>query len=127
MAVLIKDIDKELYTKFKILAAKKGLKISEAFAEAIKKWLEEEKNLSETEKVRQENNATYRRLLPELIKDNEGKWILICEGEFIGIFPTRKAAVEEIKRKNLVDRYNLLSPITSQKRKVTLGLRRKLR
>jgi len=87
----------------------------------MKKWLEE-KGLSEAEKLRQRNNATYRRLLPDLIKYNEGKWILICEGDFIGIFSERKDAVEEIKRRNLVDRYNLLSPITTQKQKVTFGL-----
>jgi hypothetical protein len=38
MSVLIKDLDKELYTRFKAAVVAKGLKVGEAFELAMEKW-----------------------------------------------------------------------------------------
>ncbi|MHA1865949.1 MAG: hypothetical protein ACTSVB_11740 [Candidatus Heimdallarchaeaceae archaeon] len=42
MSVLIKNVKKELYARFKAKAAMKGLKLSEAFEEAMLKWINED-------------------------------------------------------------------------------------
>lgn len=82
---------------------------------------------TEKETLIQENNVTYRKLLPELIKEHKNKWILITEGKFIGIFDTREEALGEIKKRNFHNRCSLLSPIVAHKRKVSFGFGRKVR
>jgi hypothetical protein len=73
------------------------------------------------------NNAAYRRLIPMLIKDNEGEWIVISKGELIDIFDNRLDAIRVIKTNDLLDQCNLVSPITTKKRKGVLGFGRKLK
>lgn len=73
------------------------------------------------------NNAAYRRLFPQFIKDHEGEWVVISKGELIGIFKDRAEAIQAIKTNNLMDCCNLVSPITKKQRKVTLGFGRKLK
>ncbi|MHA1972471.1 MAG: hypothetical protein ACTSW1_05750 [Candidatus Hodarchaeales archaeon] len=126
MSVLIKGIDKELYAKFKASAAMKGLRINDALCQAMKYWIEKETPKDETEDERMRNNATYRRLIPELIKENEGKWVVISNGQLIGIFPDKESAINSIKEKALYNHCNIVSPITKVKRKVTLGFGRRV-
>ncbi|MFX0090726.1 MAG: hypothetical protein ACFFBD_03095 [Candidatus Hodarchaeota archaeon] len=80
---------------------------------------------NETENERRLNKATYRRVVPELLDEHEGKWIVISSGEVIGIFNNRKEALEAIKTNHLLHHCNLVSPITNIKRKVTLGFARR--
>ncbi len=126
MSVLIKDIDKELYAKFKSAAALRGLRINDALCEAMKKWIKDEKPLSEKDKERIENNATYRRIIPNLLENNESKWVVISKGELIGLYPDRLTALNVIKEKNLRNRCNIVAPISRSTRKVTLGFGRRL-
>jgi len=55
------------------------------------------KNKYNNDYERMINNATYRRLIPGLIKDHEGGWIVISKGELIGIYKTRLDAIHAIK------------------------------
>lgn len=126
LSVLIKDIDRELYAKFKAAAAMRGLRLNDALCHAIKKWIEEETPKTQRDRDRLQNNATFRRLIPSLIEHNEGDWVVISEGELIGIYPDRKKAIEAVRSNNLRDSCNIVSPITKKKRKVTLGFGRKL-
>ncbi len=125
MSVLIKGVDKELYAKFKSKAALKGLRINEAFAEAMIKWLAEEQEKGEKDLMRQQNNATYRRTLPNLIKEYENKWIVISEGLIIGIFENRDEAIKAVKLNKLENKYNIVSPILKEGRRTEFGFRRK--
>ena len=72
------------------------------------------------------NNAAYKRLIPNLAKDHKGEWIVISRGELIGIFETRLDAVRAIETNNLLDHCNIVSPITTRKRKVVFGFGRKI-
>ncbi len=123
MSVLIKDVDKELYAKFKSKAALKGLRINEAFMEAINKWLDDETVKGEKEMMRQQNNATYRRMLPDLLKKSEGKWVVISEGILIGIYNDRSAAIRAVIDNNLQDKCNIVTPISSKETVIRFGLR----
>jgi len=85
------------------------------------------KNKYNNDYERMINNATYRRLIPGLIKDHEGGWIVISKGELIGIYKTRLDAINAIKTHDLLQTCNIISPNTSQKRKINLGFGRKLK
>ncbi|MHA1652336.1 MAG: hypothetical protein ACTSYB_19295 [Candidatus Helarchaeota archaeon] len=127
MSVLIKDVDKELYARFKAAAAMRGIRLNEALCKAMEYWLKMEETKSQDDYDRIINNATYRRLFPELIKEHEDEWIVISKGKVIGLFKTRIEAIKAIKANNLIHTCNLVTPITRKKRKVTLGFGRKLK
>ena len=127
MSVLIKDIDKELYARFKAAAAIRGLRVNDALCKAMEYWIKMEEIRDENDNERVLNNATYRRLLPKIIDDHEGEWIVISKGELIGIFKTRKEAINAVKLNKLTKNCNVVSPITKKQRKITLGFGRKLK
>jgi hypothetical protein len=127
MSVLIKDVDKELYAQFKAAAVMRGLRLNEALCKAMEYWIKLEQTKDKSDDERMLNNAAYRRLIPQLLKDHEGEWIVISKGELIGIFNSRLDAVKAIKIHNLLNQCNLVSPISTRKRKVTLGFGRKLK
>lgn len=126
MSVLIKDIDKELYAKFKASAALHGLRLNDALCEAIKCWIDNNspKNHEDIDRIR--NNATYRRLASDLLPDHENEWVLISNGELLGLFPDRMQAIKKVEEDDLYNKSNLISPLTLAKRQVTLGFGRKI-
>jgi len=126
LSVLIKDINKELYAKFKAAAVLRGLRLNDALCQAMECWIEKETPKNSKERDRIQNNATYRRILPGLINEHEGKWVVISRGELIGIFNDRKSAIEEIQAKELIESCNIVAPITRKRRKVTMGFGRRL-
>lgn len=87
--------------------------------------MEEIKDEEDNERVL--NNATYRRLLPEIIADHEGEWIVISKGELVGIYKNREEAINAVKSNKLTENCNIVSPITNKQRKITLGFGRKLK
>jgi len=119
MSVLIKDIDKELYAQFNAAAALRGLRLNEALCKAMEYWIKMEQSKDTIDDERMLNNATYRRLIPQLIKDHEGEWIIISKGEFIGIFKDRLEAINAIKTHNLLYQCNLVSPIKNYWKKIS--------
>jgi len=127
MSVLIKDVDKELYAQFKAAAVMRGLRLNEALCKAMEYWIKLEQAKDKIDDERMLNNAAYRRLIPQLLKDHEGEWIVISKGELIGIFDNQRNAVTAIKTHDLLNQCNIVSPITTKKRKVTLGFGRKLK
>lgn len=126
MSVLIKDVDKELYKKFKAKAVLKGIKVGTALSLAIEKWLQEDDIITDEETNRIRNNETYNKLLPRLIRDNRNAWVVISEGEFIGVFKSQKDAIEAVESNNLYGKVNIVSQIAKEKtRVVRFGIRRK--
>jgi urocanate hydratase len=90
-------------------------------------WIELEKLSDENDPDRMINNAVYKRLLPELIKEHEGEWVIISKGELVGIFKTRAEAIRALKTNDLVQNCNIIAPITKKQRRVTLGFGRNVR
>ena len=101
MSVLIKDIDKELYARFKAEAALHGIKLGEALTLAMKCWLEIQKKGNNEDSDHIQNNATYRRLLPSLLEKNNGKWIIIHGGRLIGIYEDRNEALDRSEERRV--------------------------
>lgn len=125
MSVLIKDVDKVLYSRFKAQAVLRGLKVGEALSLAMEKWLEETVKETSDELDQAKNNAMYRRIFPELLAEHENRWIVISQGRVIGIFDTMIEAAHAIRDNDLVGKVNLMTKITKEVRKVRLGLRRR--
>jgi len=86
-----------------------------------------EKIIDENDTDRMINNVVYWRLLPELIKEHEGEWVVISKGELVGIFKTWAEAISAIETNDLVQNCNIIAPITKKQRRVTLGFGRKIR
>ena len=126
MSVLIKDVDKVLYSRFKAQAVLRGIKVGEALALAMENWLKDTSSENEDEQERIKNNATFRRLFPELIGEHENQWIVISNGRMIGLFDSMMEAADAIKKNNLYGKPNIITQITRETRKVRLGLRRRL-
>ncbi|MCY3412826.1 MAG: hypothetical protein INQ03_14410 [Candidatus Heimdallarchaeota archaeon] len=126
MSVLIKDIDKELYSKFKAEAALHGIKVGEALTLAMQTWLDQQHKNSQNDPDRTRNNATYRRLIFSLEKEHAGKWMIINKAQLVGVFANREEALKMAKNKNL-EGHSIICPISSTQQTRTLGLRRRER
>lgn len=126
MSVLIKDIDKELYAKFKASAALHGLRLNDALGEALKCWIQNNTPQDAVEIERMRNNATFRRVMRDLLPEHENEWVVISNGEMIDIFKDRLSAIKAIDELHLIEKTNLVSPLTKSKRTITLGFGRKL-
>ncbi|MHA2252676.1 MAG: hypothetical protein ACXAD7_20095 [Candidatus Kariarchaeaceae archaeon] len=126
MSVLIKDVDKELYRKFKAKAVMRGIKVGTALSLAIEKWLQDVDVSSDEEIIRIRNNETFNNLLPKLLRDHDKDWVVISEGEQLGVFKSQKEAFEAMESNNLYGKVNIVAQITgTKKRVVRLGVRRK--
>ena len=123
-SILIKDVDKELYARFKAEAALKGIKVGEALQLAMEKWLMDDQALTDRELERIKNNALFRQLLPDLIEEHRDKWILISGGSMIGLYSSKSEVFEVIKDQQLTGRHNLIAPLTDKTRRVRLGFGR---
>jgi hypothetical protein len=89
--VLIKNMDEQLYRMLKAKAALMGISVSEAIQQAISLWLNVTEGMNDY-------NYVVLKTDPRALKAyNEGKYVLACDGEFIGAFDSEKEAVERGK------------------------------
>ena len=80
-------IDEQLYEELKAKAAILGISVSEAIQQAISLWLDV---------TGRDYNYVVLKTNPEALKAyNEGKYVLACDGEYIGAFDSEKEAVEK--------------------------------
>lgn len=126
MPLVIKDADNEVYTRFKAKAALRGLKIGEAITEAMKMWIEDILPVNSPIALQQKNNIAFRRIISDLRKHNTGEWAVITNGDLLGTYNDKKAALKSIKERGTD--YNLIFQVTEEKptRIVRLGIRRKV-
>lgn len=125
MSVLIKDVDKELYKRFKAKAVMQGIKVGTALSLAMEKWLKDEE-VNDDSLKRALNRDALKNAREKLISENAGRWALFSEGELIGTYTTKNNVFDAIEENQLVGKYNLISEIDKpHKRTVRLGLRRR--
>lgn len=122
MSVLIRDIDKKIYAKFKAKAAELGLKIGEALTKAMEEWIDDNKPLDENEFKRKINLAAYRTIISDLEKNYPNKWALIAKGELKCIKETREEIINEMKKRNLIGEPCYTFQIGKKIKKRTFGL-----
>jgi len=122
LSVLIRDIDKEVYTKFKAKAAEQGLKIGEALTKAMEEWIKSNKGLNAVDIERKKNLATFRTIIGDLEKTHPSQWGLIAEGDLQCIKDTHEEIAQELKNRNLVGKPCYIFQIGRRIKKRTFGL-----
>lgn len=124
MPVLIKKVDPELYTKFKARAIERGLKIDEAFNEAIAIWLKSSKDKTSRDRIQERNEISYRLLKNIIEKEYLNKWIAIINGQLEVIAETREKLFEELKEKKVDENPALIFRVGDSSRRRTFGIKK---
>ncbi|QXJ31825.1 ribbon-helix-helix domain-containing protein [Saccharolobus shibatae] len=76
--IVMENIDENLYKMLKVKAEALGISVSEAIQQAIALWPEVANSVKDL-------NYVVLKTDPNAIKAyNEGKYVLVCEGKFIG-------------------------------------------
>ncbi|MHA1785366.1 MAG: hypothetical protein ACTSX4_06140 [Candidatus Helarchaeota archaeon] len=122
MSILIRNIDKTVYAKFKAKAAEKGLKIGEALTIAMKEWIELSKKLTVQEKERDVNLVVFRTILRDLEKNHMHEWALISGGELICVKKSRDEIQSVMKSQNLIGKPCYTFQIGKKITKRTFGI-----
>jgi len=100
--VAFKNVDEELYRKFKAMVALKGLTLGEALNQALSLWIKASENIDVVEyleiiKEAEANRRVYRELEDYLIRNHMNKYVAIARGKLLGIFDSREEALKAIK------------------------------
>jgi len=102
--IAIKNVDEELYRKFKAVAALRGITLGEAINEAIKLWLKaslSSSNYFQIETEAERNREVYKKLEGDLLRKHLGKFAVIAGGRLVGVYKTKERALEAVKRLNV--------------------------
>lgn len=96
MDVIIRNVDAELYKRLKAEAALRGMTVAEAFEESVRTWLQliQRPVLSDVDV----NNEAYMKLKGELVKNYEGKYVVFCDGKFVGAADTLDEAGKLVRQ-----------------------------
>ncbi len=124
--VLIRDVDTDTYTSFKAKAAQEGLKLGEAITKAMKDWMEKNRPFSEKDKQRKLNLLTYRKLKETLLKEYNGRWVLIGRGEFLISSNDLDSILSKIKALNLEGEHCFVFQVCKEVKKRTFGFGRRV-
>lgn len=127
MSVLIRDIDKEIYAKFKAKAVEQGLKIGEALTRAMVEWIKLNETTSPEEIQTKKNLFIYRAIIKDLEKSHPSKWGLIAEGKLQCIKEIREEIAQEIENRNLLGKPCYMFQIGIRAKKRTFGLGSRIR
>ncbi len=98
MILVIKKIDEDKLREFKAEAVRRGLTYSKAIEEAIDLWLSQRSNIRTESQM---NNLTYRKLKDKLIKKYFGKYVVIANGELIGVYNNIDEVSNKLKTLNV--------------------------
>jgi len=98
LILVIKKIDEDKLREFKAEAVRRGLTYSKAIEEAIDLWLSQRSNIRTESQM---NNLTYRKLKDKLIKKYFGKYVVIANGELIGVYNNIDEVSNKLKTLNV--------------------------
>ena len=91
--VLLKKVDRKLYSHLKAEAAARGKTVGQVFNEAVRVWL----TVQQSRDIERERNVeAYLEIKEELLK-HPGEYFVIAKGTFLGRFPTLGDAFKRMK------------------------------
>jgi len=91
--VLLKKVDRKLYSRLKAEAAMRGKTVGQVFNEAVRVWL----TVQQSRDIESERNVeAYLEIKEELLK-HPGEYFVIAKGTFLGRFPTLGDAFKRMK------------------------------
>jgi hypothetical protein len=91
--VLLKKVDRKLYSRLKAEAAARGKTVGEVFNEAVRVWL----MFQQSRDVEKERNLEAYLGVKEDILKHPGEYFVIANGIFLGRFPTLHDAFTRMK------------------------------
>lgn len=124
--VLIRDVDTDTYTNFKAKAAQEGLKLGEAITRAMKEWMDSNQPFTKKDRQRQINLLTYRKLKDTLLKEYDGKWVLIGKGELLTSGDSIQPIITKIKELKLEGEHCFVFQVGKRVKKRAFGFGRKI-
>ena len=124
MPVLIKNVDPDLYRKFKARAIEQGLKIDEAFNEAIATWLDKPRKKTPREQMQEKNELAYKLLKNTLEKEYPNSWVAIIDGQLASTASSREELFFDLRNIKTSNDPALVFHVGSKPRRATLGFKR---
>ena len=98
--IVVKNVDKNLYRRLKSAASLKGYTIGEALNEAIKLWLMLNEAISRDYldylTCRERSEEKLKEVYEKYCKKHKGKYVVVCDGIFTGIFDNEKKALNSV-------------------------------
>jgi hypothetical protein len=97
----IRGLSEELYRRVKAVASLRGIRVSDAFQEALKIWLsirpEVLEKFSEIEAEAELNRKALQEKYDELVRDYKGKYVAVARGRILGIYETLEEAAQAVE------------------------------
>jgi hypothetical protein len=97
----VRGLSEELYRRVKAVASLRGIRVSDAFQEALKIWLsirpEVLEKFSEIEAETELNRKALQEKYDELVRDYKGKYVAVARGRILGIHETLEEAAQAVE------------------------------
>lgn len=98
----MRGLDEELYRRVKAVAALRGIRLRDAFAEALRLWLSVKPEIlasvEELEREAELNREAFMKLRGELVREHEGLYAAFAKGRLLGVFPTFEEAAVAVEK-----------------------------
>ena len=91
--VLLKKVDRKLYSRLKAEAAARGKTVGEVFNEAVRVWLMAQRSRD----IEKERNLEAYLDIKEEILEHPGEYFVIAKGSFLGRFRTLHDAFKQMR------------------------------
>jgi len=91
--VLLKKVDRKLYSMLKAEAAARGKTVGEVFNEAVRVWLMAQRSRD----IEKERNLEAYLDIKEEILEHPGEYFVIAKGSFLGRFRTLHDAFKQMR------------------------------
>ena len=94
-------LSEELLRRVKAVASLRGIRVSDAFQEALTIWLSIRpvvlEKFSEIEAEAELNRKAFQEKYDELVKDSKGKYVAVAKGRILGIYETLEEAAQAVE------------------------------
>jgi len=123
--IAVRGVDRELYKRVKAIAALRGIRICDAFNEALSMWLSiKPLILTELREIDEEaklNIRLFKDMKDSLLTEHEGKYVAFAKGKLLGVFKTLEESARAIE--NVQARHGLIEFLTREEKpkEVELG------
>ncbi|MHA1450544.1 MAG: hypothetical protein ACTSP4_14135 [Candidatus Hodarchaeales archaeon] len=74
--LVIKNVDNDVYRRFKAKVVERGMRIGDAITIAMEKWINEDFSPDSMLGVQYKNKVFYRSIISDLQRKHGGKWLL---------------------------------------------------
>jgi len=99
--VAVRGLDEELYRRVKAVAALRGIRVRDAFEEALRLWLsikpEVLRELEDVEREAELNRRAFEGARERLLAEHEGRYAAFAGGRLLWVFDSLEEAAEAVE------------------------------